>query len=312
MKKTAIFYLEASLKIGTGHAMRCLVLSHQLQQNNWLCQFATSQESYELIENLKNFTRIEPKDLWHNPIPCDLMVFDNYNLDENHEKHFRAFARKILVIDDLANRHHDCDIILDQNLGTKIKDYKNLVNDNCIILAGPSFCLLRKEFEALREASLKKRLSTEIIRRILVNFGGTDLKNHTFKALQEIEKSNFIGEIDVVLGFKAIHLKEILSFAAKSKNKINVHQQANMSQLIYEADIAVAAGGTSTWERCCLGLPTYLVKIADNQEKIFQQLGFDGDFAKFYYECSQNYQEFVAKIIDIADGKGASRVLSYL
>ncbi len=312
MTKIAIFHLEASLEIGTGHAMRCLVLADKLKRAGFACHFATSQKSYDLVTHLQPFSRLDPQALWQNPINCDLMIFDNYDLDENHEKHFRNFAKKILVIDDLANKKHDCDILLDQNFGSQVDDYKNLVNNECKILAGALYSLLRQEFENLREAALKKRTQTAKIKKILVNFGGSDLKNHTLKALEEIEKSEFVGEIDAVLGFKAVHLEEIKKFAAASKNKINIHKSANMAQLIFDADIAVAAGGTSTWERCCLGLPTFMVKIADNQEKIFSHLGFAGNFAEFYEKCEKNYQNFVTQISKITDGKGASRVLSYL
>ena len=224
----------------------------------------------------------------------------------------RKFAKKILVIDDLANRRHFCDILLDQNLATEAEEYKNLVNEECKILAGTKYCLLREEFAKMRPESLNKRLGTKEIKKILVNFGGSDLKNHTIKALQEIEKSNFLGEVEVVLGFNAVHFDEIEKFSHKAKNKITLHRQANMAQLIYEADLAFAAGGTSAWERCCLGLPTYLVKIADNQEKIFKELGYAESFAEFYTNISQDYQKYVAQIAGYVDGAGADRVFQKL
>lgn len=312
IKKIALFRAEASLEIGTGHVMRCMVLADLLTNIGWECDFISSQKSYDLILNLGRFARIEPKKIWNNPIRHELLILDNYDLDESYENHFRQYAEKILVIDDLANRKHNCDYLLDQNLGTKIEDYKNLVNSDCKILAGTNYCLLRPEFSKLRQAALKKRSQTKIIKKILVNFGGSDANNHSEKALEEIERSDFRGKVEVVLGFKAPHFERIQNFAKNSKNKITIHAQADMAQLIFEADMAIAAGGTSAWERCCLGLPTYIVKIADNQERIFRELGSADDFNKFYLKLLDNYQAQVKKIANYVDGKGANRVISSL
>ena len=288
--------------------MRCLVLAEQLEKIGFECNFVSSNESYNLIPKLQKFKQIDPEKFWNNPFNHDLLIVDNYNLDSKYETHFRKYAKKILVIDDLANRNHNCDILVDQNLGSKIEDYKNLVNQNCQILVGTEYCLLRPEFNEIRLQSLQKRKETKNISKILVNFGGSDINNHSLKALEEIEKSAFAGEIDVVLGFNAINLESIEQFSKKSKNKINIHKQANMAEMIYKADLAIAAGGTSAWERCCLGLPTYIIKIADNQEKIFEKLGYQGSFNDFYHEVSKNYQKFVERIKDYVDGGGVDRV----
>jgi UDP-2,4-diacetamido-2,4,6-trideoxy-beta-L-altropyranose hydrolase len=310
IKKIALFRAEASLEIGTGHVMRCMVLADLLTNLGWKCSFISSQKSYDLISKLNQFARIEPEKIWNNPTEHELLIVDNYSLDESYENHFRDYAKKILVIDDLANRKHNCDFLLDQNLGTKIEDYKNLVNSDCKILAGTNYCLLRPEFAKLRPAALQKRSQTKIINKILVNFGGSDVNNHSEKALEEIEKSDFWGKVEVALGFNAPHFKKIQHFAKNSKNKITIHKQTDMAQLIFEADLAIAAGGTSAWERCCLGLPTYIVKIADNQEKIFRELGSADDFNKFYLKLLDNYQAQVKKIANYVDGKGANRVMS--
>lgn len=310
VKKLAIFSCEASLKIGTGHVMRCLVLADQLEKMGFECNFVSSNESYNLIPKLEKFKQISPDQFWNEPFNHNLLIVDNYGLDINYENHFQNYAEKILVIDDLANRKHNCDILVDQNLGSKNIDYKNLVNSNCQILTGTEYCLLRPEFSELRDLALKKRKETNNINKILVNFGGSDIHNHSLKALEKVESSAFMGEIDVVLGFNSVNLESIEQFSKKSKNKINIHKEANMAEMIYRADLAVAAGGTSAWERCCLGLPTYIVKIADNQEKIFKELGSNENFSEFYLKLLDNYQEYVNKISSYVDGKGASRVIS--
>jgi len=307
-KKLALFYAEASLKIGTGHIMRCLVLAKFLSKKGWNCKFVSSQESYELIPNLRDFDKIKPSEMEKNPITNDLLVFDNYQIDIEYEKKFRAYSKIIMVIDDLSNRSHQCDILIDQNLGSKKDDYNNLVNQDCKILAGSSYALLRKEFFETRNKSLEKRKNTTNIKKILVNFGGSDLKNHSLKALKEIENSSFNGDIEVVLGFKSPNLKEIQEFSKSSRNNIKIHNLANMAQIIHECDLAIAAGGSSAWERCCLGLPTYVIKIADNQDKIYQELGFAGSFNEFLEYSQQNYQKLSLKLSNYVDGMGTERV----
>lgn len=311
-KKTALFSAEASLEIGTGHVMRCIVLADALEKIGWQCDFVSSQTTYDLVSKVRKFGRIEPDFFWQNPIHNDLLVVDNYGLSDAYEFHFRKFSKKILAIDDLANRKHFCDFLLDQNLGSQESNYKNFVNSDCKILTGTSYCLLRPEFAKMREMALEKRTHTKKITKILVNFGGSDVNNHSEKALEKIENSSFRGEVTVALGFNAIHFEKIQNFAKNSRNKIIIHKQADMAQLIFEADIAIAAGGTSAWERCCLGLPTYIVKIADNQEKIFRELGSDESFEQFYLKILDNYQAHVRKISSYVDGKGIDRIISII
>lgn len=309
MSKRALISCEASLQIGTGHVMRCLVLADELKKNGFDVTFITSATSANLISDLARFPQITSEDFFLNPAAQDLLVVDNYSLDALYEKRFRKYVKTILVIDDLANRKHDCDILLDQNLGTKKDDYRDFVSADCQILAGANYCLLRPEFSALRDEAIKKRSETKSVKKILVNFGGSDINNHSLAALRLIENSNFVGEVDVVLGFNAPNFDSVADFAVKSRNKITVHKRANMSELILAADAAIAAGGTSAWERCCLALPTYIIKIADNQEKIFRELGYKMDFNEFISSLNSDYQKHVSRIVNYVDGLGVKRVV---
>ena len=303
-----VFICESSLDIGTGHVMRCITLANAFRLFDYDILFATSKTSTNLIDKLNNFKIIDPQIFINNPIQSDLIVIDNYQVDYIFEEQIRKHTNKILVIDDLFNRKHNCDILLDQNLGVKKSFYKNLVNKNCKILVGTKYALLRPEFLEFRKLMFRKRKSTKEITKILVNFGGSDLNNYCLKVLKMIEESNFKGEVNVILGFKAIHLNEIKEFANNSKNKIIIHHQADMAQMIFDADIGIGAGGSSTWERCCLGLPTYLFKIADNQEFIFKKLGQNISFNEFLLDANNNYYKLVKKISKLVDGKGVDRI----
>jgi len=310
--KKIIFFCEASLKIGTGHIMRCLSIANLLTKHDYECFFVTSPSSIKLIPQLKNFKVILPDDFTKHPIDCDLIIIDNYKIDYEFEKKLRKFTKKIMVIDDLFNRKHDCDILLDQNFGVKKIFYKNLVNKDCKILLGTKYAILRPEFLEYRRKIFHKRKLTRNINKLLINFGGSDVKNYSLKALKMVEKSSFKGEINVVLGFQCPNLESINKFSKISKNKINILQQANMAQMIFEADIAIAAGGSSTWERCCLGLPTYMIKIADNQSRIFEELGQKISFENFLIEVTKNYNDLAKKNARYVDGKGLMRTIKFL
>ena len=127
LKKLALFRFEASASIGAGHAMRSCVLADALAEEGWNCKVVTTPETYNFIPNMERFERIEPDDFYDNPILCDLLTIDNYDIDEVYETHFRNFAKKILVIDDLANRKHNCDILINQNFGFTKNENKSRI-----------------------------------------------------------------------------------------------------------------------------------------------------------------------------------------
>ncbi len=309
MKKLAIFRFEASPTIGAGHAIRSFVLAYALVEEGWVCRVVTTLTTYDFIPKLDRFERIDPDNFYQNPLPCDLLVVDNYELDHVYEKNFRPTAKKIMVIDDLANRHHDSDILLDQTYGRDAADYKNLVPQHCKILAGSDYVLLRKEFVELRPKAIEKRRNTAEIKRILVSMGGSDSQNYTLKALDMIKQSGFTGAIDIVLGFKSLNFEAVKDYIASLPNECVIHVNADMPKLVYGADLAVGAAGTSVWERCCLGLPQYLLQTADNQSVVIQQFAHS-DFLTFYNCVNADYQDNVD--VGNIDGLGAFRLLCYL
>lgn len=309
--KIAIFCFEASLKIGAGHAMRACVLADALIAKGWICKVVTSEETYKFISSLERFERVEPNEFYDAPIKCSLLVIDNYDLGFEYETHFRPYAEKILVIDDLANRKHDCDILLDQTLGRDANDYKSLVPKQCKILVSYNYILIRNELVEMRPRSLEKRRNTTGINRILVSMGGSDPKNHTITALEMIKKSGFKGTIDVVLGFASEHMGSVKTFVETLANDVKIHSKADMARLLYQADIALGAAGGSVWERCCLGLPQVLILTADNQKSNFQtleKLGISSSLKNLIVNLHNYNQRQKFNI----DGFGVNRVIKEL
>jgi UDP-2,4-diacetamido-2,4,6-trideoxy-beta-L-altropyranose hydrolase len=208
----------------------------------------------------------------HLPQPVDLIVVDHYGLDARYESHLRDRAHQILVIDDLVDRPHDCDILLDQTFGRDAIAYKPLVPPGAKILAGATYALLRPEFAAAREKSLDRRRNLVSVDRILISMGLTDLGGITAQVLHAVLDVCPGKAIDVVLGPSATSLPAVQATAAAHPN-VTVHiDPPSMPDLMAAADLAIGAAGTTTWERCCLGLPTITMVLASNQVEIAQRL----------------------------------------
>ena len=203
--------------------------------------------------------------------PGVLLVVDHYALDAEWERFLRPSVDRILVIDDLADRPHDCDFLLDQNFYPGMeRRYKGLVPPGCKQFLGPEFALLRPEFKKARR-KLRRRKGK--IRRLLVFFGGTDPGNETAKVLAALSLLNRPElRVDVVVGAKNPHKKAIAE-TCRSLPGVRFHcQTEKMAELMARADLAVGAGGTATWERLYLELPTVTVAVAANQEETLAAL----------------------------------------
>ena len=298
------FRADASPEIGSGHLMRCVTLANALAGRGAMVTFLTRLGAAPLLETVRAkgyAVRIlsddPPKsapspdgtahDHWL-PVamardaeqsaailgeigPLDSLVVDHYALDHRWEKHLRPHAGRILVIDDLADRRHDCDILLDQNLVEGFETrYDGLVPAWCRKLLGPAYALIGQEFRAAR-STLRRR--DGVVRRILVFLGGADPSNETSKALRAIEalRRHDIA-VDVVLGAMSPHIDVVRAQIATMPNTTLHVQVPNMAELMVAADLAIAAGGSATWERCCVGLPTIAMALADNQVDTLKKL----------------------------------------
>ena len=276
---------DSSVDIGSGHLMRCLTLADQLciegAEVVFVCRdlpgamfdllqargYRNAKLPFADVANLSQ--SIDVKETLEAaailfPDGFDWLVVDHYALDAAWESVLRSASKKIMVIDDLANRKHDCDLLLDQNYYRDLEQrYKGLVPEHCITLLGPEYVLLRPEFADARE-QLRERDGK--IRRILLFLGGSDPSNITGKILAVLIQPPFSDiAIDVVVGVSNPHKSVIQNLCSKMKNTRYHCQVSNMAELIGNADMAIGAGGATTWERCVLGLPSLTLVFADNQ-----------------------------------------------
>ncbi|MGY4830613.1 UDP-2,4-diacetamido-2,4,6-trideoxy-beta-L-altropyranose hydrolase [Sphaerotilaceae bacterium SBD11-9] len=297
---SVVFRVDASVQIGTGHVMRCLTLAAALTQQGAHCYFICRDHEGNLISHI----RAQGHEVSALPRPqmpsmdgdtahaswlgvewavdaretqlalagrrVDWLVVDHYALDVKWESALAGHARRLLVIDDLADRPHACDALLDQNLGRQEGDYREHVPAACRMMVGPGYALLRPEFAALREDSLARRRRAGL-RHLLVAMGGIDSPNATGAALSALQglPTGPLPEdsrITVVMGPAAPWLDAVQAQAGRMPWRTDiVIGVADMAQRMADSDLAIGAAGVTAWERCCLGLPAMIVVLADNQ-----------------------------------------------
>ncbi len=300
-----VFRADASLQIGSGHIMRCLTLAEALRAEGVECHFICREHPGNLLDFIRNkgfeafglkpvvnadFVDrqvLQGDHLAHSDWLCatqsqdaqecaallgglrpDWLIVDHYALDMRWEASLQKYFKHLLVIDDLADRKHICDLLLDQNLGRAEQDYVGLVPESCHVMVGAQFALLRPEFARLRMQSLESRGSA-MLQHLLITMGGVDQANATGAVLQALKACSLPDgcRISVVMGLKAPYLTSVKEVASTmpwpTEVLVNV---TNMAERMTCADLIVGAAGSTSWERCCLGVPTIMVVLADNQK----------------------------------------------
>ena len=325
-----LFLCDAGPTVGGGHVMRSLTLARALEAKDASCSFlAPPAVAHVLAAFAPDMAQVpalsgEPRDLAKaaEAAAFDAIVFDHYGLTEREH---RAMSQgwPVLVIDDLADRPLGADLLVDSGPARRVGDYDGLLPDEARLLLGPDYAPVRPEFAGLREAALAWR--GEPVGRLLVSLGLTDLDGITGRVVERLRPR--IGEIglDIVLGADAPSLPGLAKVARRDA-RLTLHVDTpHMARLTAEADVAVGAPGSSTWERCTLGLPSILVILADNQRPAAQALAergaalvvdaaapdFDGSLDRALRRLLTDAdlrRELAAKSAEICDGQGASRV----
>jgi UDP-2,4-diacetamido-2,4,6-trideoxy-beta-L-altropyranose hydrolase len=305
----AVFRTDASSKIGSGHVMRCLTLASKLRASDYDIHFicrelhghmAATIEAQDFRVHLLPGTGGASYPVRGRPVHADWLgvawqedaaqsaevlhrigsrvswlVIDHYAIDAGWESLLRPMAERIMVIDDLADRSHDCDLLLDQNLYQDTEQrYAGMVNEDCELLLGPKYSLLRDEFRVQRKHRRKRDGS---VKNILVFLGGADPDNATGMVLDAIAGLDWPDtHVDVVIGSSNPNRKTLELQCASMENVSCNCQVTNMAELMNNADLAIGGGGASTWERCALELPALVVSLADNQQPIAEAVASTG------------------------------------
>jgi len=304
----AVFRCDASPVIGGGHVVRCVALAEALVAAGWQCLFATGPETTASMLSVLRHRHIVVCGVEREEASaiatvvdgrCDLLVIDHYDRDALFETACRGWAGRTLVIDDLADRSHDCDMLLDQTPERTAADYSKLVPTTCRLLLGPRYALLRPQFAARRSEAIRRRANSQRARRILMSFGSTDLHGLAPRILAELLARDTSLEFDVTAG--PIACPDLHRLVTESNGRITLHLAVqDMAALMVTADLAIGAAGTSSWERCALGLPAAMVIVADNQRVIAERLVNAGAAILLGHHRSFNASAAAQLIIELA------------
>jgi UDP-2,4-diacetamido-2,4,6-trideoxy-beta-L-altropyranose hydrolase len=354
------FRADASLTIGTGHVMRCLTLADALRERGVDCVFLSRDHAGHLhqVVEARGYPLLSLGGM--NPAPSqeaaagyahwlgvgvqadaddtrerlaglsvDWLVVDHYSLDARWEQSLKPYCGRIMAIDDLANRDHAVDALLDQNLGKTTADYEALVPRSCTLMLGPRYALLRPAFAALRAESLSKR-SQGRLQKLLVTMGGVDLEDATGQVLEALKGwgPSIYLEVTVVMGPHAPWRDKVTEQARRmpfpTEVLVNIR---HMETLMHDADLAIGAAGSTSWERCCLGLPSLQLVLAENQRPIARALSQAGAALQLEREAlvESLYQamnqlthdpallvRMSAAAAQVTDGQGAERVAQFV
>ena len=352
------FRVDASVQIGIGHVMRCLTLANELARQGHECWFVCREHRGHLGDLVSShghclillpvpINHLTPEkgtvsdsyDLWLGvswredacetldailSLKLDWLVVDHYALDAKWERSLAGAVGNIMVIDDLANRAHQCGLLLDQTYGRPKEDYRSILPQNAAILCGAEYALLRPEFSEWRSYSLARRKSNSL-KKILITIGGADKDNLTGIVLDELKLSDLPTDckITVVMGGPApwVNLVKMTAQSLDWDAKVLI-DVTNMAELMAESDLAIGAAGSTSWERCCLGLPTIALVAAENQKYIARNLSkagacividcYDLRAALEVVSSPKKFRDLSLRSSLICDGEGVGRVVNFL
>lgn len=290
-----VFRVDSGNHIGIGHLMRCLTLANELLKHKFEVHFITKNHAgfvSQLISEKfhlktidggvkKVLSEAEKKDYanwlgqtqdedliqtnkYLNEISgTDLFVVDHYSIDSQYEEKIQT--KHLMVIDDLWNRKHACDLILDQNVTAKKENYLGLMKRETHYLMGPKFALLRNEFQTLRQHIDQKKFDRDV-KDILVFFGGADEQGNTYKFARALDACYFENyNFTFVQSQNHADYSSLEKIQEKHPTIKLLNFVEDFAGLMLKTDLFIGAGGTTSWERASLGIASALIAVADNQ-----------------------------------------------
>lgn len=281
-----VIFPDSGPRVGGGHVMRCLTLARALIARGAICAFAATPATQAILAafgapDIQSFPLTgDPDDAaattrWAGVFNADWVLVDHYSLTPAQEAALRA-GRRLAVLDDLADRPRAPDLLMNSGYGCTPDDYRNLTPPGALLLTGPTYAPVRPAFAAARPDSLRRRREGAPPRHGLIALGLTDIDSITLRVIAIARPMWPDLILDVVVGGAAPSLA-VLRASAKSDPSLRLHVDTlEMAQLMATADFAVGAGGSSTWERATLGLPTATVVLAQNQRPMATAMARDG------------------------------------
>jgi UDP-2,4-diacetamido-2,4,6-trideoxy-beta-L-altropyranose hydrolase len=329
-----LFIADAGPSVGGGHVMRSLTLARALEDASATCAFVAPPAVAAVLDAFgADVARIDANQAALGEVAVkaagafDAVVIDHYGLSAPDHRAIAA-GRPTLVIDDLADRPLAADLVLDSGPAREASDYDGLTPPHAELLLGPNHAPVRPAFAALRKEALARRADAPPVRRILVSLGLTDVRGITGRVVDLMLPLVGDAALDVVLGAGAPSLPRLRDLA-RTEPRLALHVESqDMPQLTLRADLAVGAGGSTSWERCVLALPTLLLVLAANQREASATLAAadavlaldvaDPDFDTAFTAALTRLladpllrDRLSAASAAVCDGRGAARVAAH-
>jgi UDP-2,4-diacetamido-2,4,6-trideoxy-beta-L-altropyranose hydrolase len=365
----ALFRVDGSARMGTGHVMRCLTLADALGRRGFRATFVSrtlhpaladlirqaghdlhllspdgpaplpEQGDYGLWLGTTQAHDARATCAWARATDLDpptLLVVDHYGLDREWEEIVRAEFpdAPMLCIDDL-DRPHVGDVVVDSTLAKSADAYRGRVPDGCTCLVGAEFALLRPDFAELRPQTLAARDAAYAqgrpARHVLINMGGADEPDATgwvIDGLAQLAQAHGLT-LHVLVGAAYPHGARLDERRSALGSGLEIHREIrDMAGFLAEMDLAIGAAGSSAWERCCLGLPSVMLVIADNQRGVARALAdtgaaVDGGIFDPQVDPTSWAREIVEPLLpsdqlaslsmtarELVDGRGVTRAIS--
>jgi UDP-2,4-diacetamido-2,4,6-trideoxy-beta-L-altropyranose hydrolase len=338
-KPRILFFADAGPEVGGGHVMRCLTLARALAERGAECAFVESRAAAPILrrfgwpaQTLLAIT--DAQDLaglvdyacdFADRFEADAVVIDHYQAGAPEETQLQAGSRRIMAIDDLADRRHACDLLLDPGYGRRREHYAGLIRPTCVARLGPSYALVRPEFAAARQRALSRRAKHGPAARVLVALGMTDIGGITERVVRALAPALDEARADVVIGSEAASLPALRALAASDRRIRLWVDDVDMATLTADADLAIGAGGSSVWERAVVGLPSATVILAENQRVMIEHMA-DAGFTRGLDAAAPDFEARLVEVwrrlegdtalrwrltercAELCDGHGAERV----
>ncbi|MCX2497454.1 UDP-2,4-diacetamido-2,4,6-trideoxy-beta-L-altropyranose hydrolase [Plesiomonas shigelloides] len=341
-----VFRVDASVAIGSGHVMRCLVLANELQRNGYHIRFAClpqrgdmckfiEQQGYEVIYLsqpekervpqhssdylawLQRSVEEDAQEVIGYLDNVSWLVCDHYALDKKWQQLIKNRTNvNIIAIDDLV-RKHTAEIVIDQTISRSQEAYHSAK----LALTGIKYALLKPQFSQLR-AYVNLRKPDLSLPRVLISMGGIDLPNATLAVLKTLENNAIKCKITVLMNQRSPNFNKIANWCKQREYVTHIAFSTDMANLMLNHDISIGAPGSTSWERACLGLPSIVIPLADNQIEICEQLVLNNlslkvsleeipdKLASSFYHICDNWYHMHINNMAICDGLGVFRVVS--
>jgi UDP-2,4-diacetamido-2,4,6-trideoxy-beta-L-altropyranose hydrolase len=275
-----LFRCDVSPQVGMGHLKRCMVLADELKQRGSSIFFILRSEHFNAPQELKYLCdgldfldwRINPIDdaravvRLHRKYRIRASVIDHYRGDEDYQTQLHNAQIQWLQFDSCRQKRLWANWVLDPTLASEQCDYQSArMHADTVFLLGPRYALLRQEFSR-RQSETECR---PLVKKILLTFGGGDDGGVTVFALEALQPIDPRIERVVLVSSANPRIVDIQNWIQTNSTiatTLRVDEKEIASRMS-EADIAITAGGMTTFETAAMGLPTLIVQIADNQRR---------------------------------------------